>query len=169
MSVDLHCVLTTHASLQDVAEAVIRACFDSDEAPSTNMEVMGTEAGSAVLMPSTVVTLYHLNLYLNSEKSRYYGESHLLLTFHLEMSSKEGYCIGLVPKYTAFNLALCEKLVRCFGGTITDPSNNKIILAYPIQTYMSCEDGEGWDMRRKRIESVSPITQQDLLSCSVTS
>jgi len=67
---------------------------------------------------------------------------------------------GLIPRSTAFWIAVGYGLVDCFGGTVDhqDCDDSDCDYSKPEVPGNDVEDGPDWDMLQSRINSIEPLT-----------
>lgn len=86
------------------------------------------------------------------------------VNYHFERDRTSGRL--LMPRSTAFWLAIAHRLVDFFGGHIDyqdcDDSYNDYEVPAKSDELNSPDDGELWQNLQERIESVKPITQEEL-------
>lgn len=161
MGVDINCSLTTHTSVKDLGTALALAMgFPLVKHPVGGVYWYAEASGHWSIKSSPAVeTCYDFIAYGVSMSP--HGTVSLLV--HSESASPSGYVRCIIPRSTPFWLAVAEKLVQCFGGSlVAKDSDGIVVLEVPPVVCMSAEDGGPWMERQDRLAAVTAVTKEDI-------
>lgn len=166
MGVDVRVHLPANVRLDTVARVmaayaggeVKKSFFENDSKSGWSTRVDGYKIKSCEAIPSMV------EIIIEPGKPMVDGENLHHCFYHFEPSEREGGRL-MMPRSTAFWIALMTKVVDFFGGTLDYQDCDSVDVDYTVPAKSweenSAEDGAAWYALQNRILSIKPITKAD--------
>ena len=163
MGVDCNINLPGNVRVNDVADLIGIAAglparkHDLDYKGAWTVRVDGVKVENAC-----VVGLVDINL----SGKMIDGQKDHTVFYHFEDDGSSGRC--LLPRSTAFWIAVGRKLIDFFGGALVyqDCDGNEDYVKPANPDNINCpQDGEDWQNFQQRMLDVQPITKEELLEC----
>lgn len=163
MGVDCNIHLPSNVQVKDVASVIgVAAGLKSERKLLGHTDGWYLHVNGVEVIASPVVTL--ADILLNGKMID--GELRHEISYHFEPCCGSGRL--LMPRSTAFWIAIGRRLVDFFGGHMSyqdcDPSED--YTKWPKSNRLNCpQDGKPWQKFQERKEAVLPLTHADLVYC----
>jgi hypothetical protein len=162
MGVDVRVKLPTNVKIDNVAKVMgayagcptSKSFFDRDPKDGWSTKVSGVEVKTTSMPAMAEIRL---------TGTLFDGETEHFCFYHFEPSEGEGRL--MMPRSTAFWIALMTKVVDFFGGAMeyNDCESDGDDYVVPAKTWQenSPEDGEEWYNLQNRILNIVPVTKEE--------